>query len=954
MIYEAGLQNAGEATNPANQNYDPDYKTKVYGAEDSINPSNFLTIAHSVEYEVLQYLRHPLSELGLTSYLDDTTPEGRFYTATSGTVTNPIELTEDIDHYGIPYLLAAAGIVNPVTEELISLGFDAANALLEGIARHSQSLLVMLESFYIQDNYSYTGDWSTLSPNLWPLLFNNEYFEDIIGQNNLTGLSGNDVDALNYANIARTALAYSALESDSHLVFGNTGIRVLHNDSSDLGKAISVLGAATSLTTYAADVTKAIMHYATHLSLSHVGVSLTSTTPDVRSGIVEYDLVELDTLAVNFKASDWQVISTGLKSTIAVTRDALVENILDKLYFYQPSEVGLDLDSYIQNDWLSNTEASPGQAFNRVIFSALDSGSSEILDTTNEILGSGHRKATLYVGGAGNDTVSIAPHINNSALYDSVVFLGYDGNNTFVGGYDRDIAIGGNHVDALNGDQGDDFIFGYDGNDILTGGQGDDIVIGEKGDDYFYGSINANDVFHGGLDSDELDSFLLGSPTAFMDLTRAQDGTDTVNYLGLTNLFFDVTILDLALGNYWVDKYYGNAVFNGAWDRDTLFSIENLQIDQYAKRESGGAIAAGDENQNHLHYSNFGGTGVARSYYAYGDDDEITAGNQNDLLVGGEGDDELHGGDGDDTYFYGLGDGEDYINDGGAVNDIDTIMFGEGILASAVTLGRYYSDWMTIKLSGDIIIEVDNQNNQGFGIDYIKFFDGTVWDMQGTLVEVYGTESIDEPLNGTHDTSYREGSLIHDVINGSGLNDKIYARTGNDTIWAGGGNDNPVNGDAGNDTIYGEAGDDKLYGGDGDDKLYGGDDSDTLSGGNGNDILNGEGGVDTMTGGGGADTFVFKSASAFSNVDTITDFKQSESDKLDISDILSGFYDYGVDVITDFVQITQSGATAYLSINQNGSGGGSYVQIATLTGLTGQTLTDEAALEASGRLITHV
>ncbi|MCL4678634.1 MAG: type I secretion C-terminal target domain-containing protein [Alphaproteobacteria bacterium] len=581
--------------------------------------------------------------------------------------------------------------------------------------------------------------------------------------------------------------------------------------------------------------------------------------------------------------------------------------------------------------------------------------------------------------------------------------------------------------------------------DWITGSSSSNVFAGLEGDDIFYAS-SGKDVYHGGYTDAEMQNFWEHD---LQDIDRINDGDeDTVNYLGMTGVAFEVTLIDAALKNYWVDKYYSGTLYSGTWDRDILFSIELLDIDIGYRHDAGGAVHMGDSGNNIMNYINLGGGNynVPYSFYGYGGIDTLWGGVKNDLLVGGTGDDILSGNDGNDTYFYSLGDGNDNLNDGGTNGDIDTILFGFGINPWEVSLGRYHTDKMTITFADQSYITVDNQNSNGFGIDYIEFMDGTTWDMQGTLVTVYGTGGNDN-LSGTTESAYREGSLIHDVIYAGGGNDYVNGHGGNDTIYGGDGNDVTLHGGYGEDVIYGEDGDDTIngghdddilyggigvdtinggedediiygdagndilkgdnhddivYGGEGDDtinggngvdSLYGDADNDTINGDNGNDIIYGGGGndtliggtadagndilvgddgndtlngyngadtlyggagIDTMTGGLGADTFMFESASAFSNIDTITDFKQSDNDKLDISDILEGYYNYGVDVITDFVQITQSGTTAYLSINQSGSGGGSYTQIATLTGLGTQNLTDEAALEASGRLITHV
>jgi Ca2+-binding RTX toxin-like protein len=149
----------------------------------------------------------------------------------------------------------------------------------------------------------------------------------------------------------------------------------------------------------------------------------------------------------------------------------------------------------------------------------------------------------------------------------------------------------------------------------------------------------------------------------------------------------------------------------------------------------------------------------------------------------------------------------------------------------------------------------------------------------------------------------------------------------------------------GDDTITGGVYNDKLYGGSGDDHLFGQAGNDTLYGDDGADTLTVGDGIDTLYGGNNADIFVF--ASANTNSDTIGDFSLSQGDKIDLSDILQG-YDPLTQAITDFVQITTSGANSLLKVDVDG-GANSFVQIATITGVTG--LTDEAALVTSGHLI---
>ncbi len=92
---------------------------------------------------------------------------------------------------------------------------------------------------------------------------------------------------------------------------------------------------------------------------------------------------------------------------------------------------------------------------------------------------------------------------------------------------------------------------------------------------------------------------------------------------------------------------------------------------------------------------------------------------------------------------------------------------------------------------------------------------------------------------------------------------------------------------AGNDALTGTENKDKLSGLAGNDTLDGASGDDVLDGGVGNDVLIGGAGKDKLTGGAGADTFKFASAneSTFWNMDTITDFKRAQGDKIDLSAI---------------------------------------------------------------------
>ena len=119
--------------------------------------------------------------------------------------------------------------------------------------------------------------------------------------------------------------------------------------------------------------------------------------------------------------------------------------------------------------------------------------------------------------------------------------------------------------------------------------------------------------------------------------------------------------------------------------------------------------------------------------------------------------------------------------------------------------------------------------------------------------------------------------------------------------------------------IYGTSdGADKLIGNVGDDILFGQGGNDVLSGGAGNDILVGGKGNDTLTGGGQADTFVWLKGdtNTGTGVDTITDFKHGEGDKLDLSDLLQGSNDAN---LSSYLKLTTDSSGSTLSVSSTGS-----------------------------------
>ncbi|WP_438825961.1 beta strand repeat-containing protein [Pseudomonas fluorescens] len=163
------------------------------------------------------------------------------------------------------------------------------------------------------------------------------------------------------------------------------------------------------------------------------------------------------------------------------------------------------------------------------------------------------------------------------------------------------------------------------------------------------------------------------------------------------------------------------------------------------------------------------------------------------------------------------------------------------------------------------------------------------------------------------DTSLVDAKVMHQYIS-EHYTDFDLSRTndGADTLMGGGGND-ILFGQGGNDYIDGGKGNDILLGGTGNDTLLGGEGNDLLFGGAGNDLLTGGKGNDMLSGGTGADTFVWKAGDI--GQDVIKDFKLSEGDRLDLTDLLQGERGTTID---NYLKITTVGGESTLQISTEG------------------------------------
>ena len=423
------------------------------------------------------------------------------------------------------------------------------------------------------------------------------------------------------------------------------------------------------------------------------------------------------------------------------------------------------------------------------------------------------------------------------------VLLGFDGNDSLTGGDGADQLFGGSGNDLLSGGAGDDHLEGGVGNDTLDGGAGSNSLDGGKGVDTYY--INAGDGTDGvagnidiadGVDivrlSDDLEVGKAELYNSKIWFTPGWQPGRRVSITGLADVQFadgtvwkfgnrDVPSAVTSLGN---DSIVGGASgdsLSGGEGRDTLLGLAGADLldggagnDKLYGGDGADSLngAAGNDKL-------YGGDGADLLNGAAGAD-ELYGALGNDTLDGGAGNDLLDGGEGADVYVFGRGYGQDTVrafSPDALAAPAEVVLLSTGVAPADVELTN--NGWLSIHIkgTGDVlsfettVFTSDGSRDDSFGLQAIRFSDGTSWDI----------------------------ATIHAKL--------LTSTSGNDDIL----------GFQSNDVIDGGYGDDSLSGGGGDDLVLGGSGADSLNGGLGNDTLDGGAGNDYLGGGAGADVYRF-------------------------------------------------------------------------------------------------
>jgi Ca2+-binding RTX toxin-like protein len=428
--------------------------------------------------------------------------------------------------------------------------------------------------------------------------------------------------------------------------------------------------------------------------------------------------------------------------------------------------------------------------------------------------------------------------------------------------------------------------------------EGNDIIFGTDYGSYLRGGAG-NDILIGGAGNDVLigdtqsDTFTGGKGADYFVFSNEQagwGGNDTVtdfNAVEGDKLVFFNTGKTLTSANVHI-------VASGA---DTKVYVDGLDSVALLKNTTTAQVHLSDIVLNTKPYSD----NPLDWHQNYVENQPTTPVSKDDVFVGTSAIDTFDGGDGNDTV--------DYSKSSGAVT-ID--------LKAHTALGG--------DAQGDVLTSIEN---------IIGSDNAAVRDM------VYGDDGNNIILGLAGQDTLEGGKGADWIDGGAGWDTVRYLRSLTGVTVNLGTNVN-TGGDAEGDKLYNV---EAVYGSYHNDDLTGGAGNDTLNGNAGNDILHTGAGNDILIGGTGSDRFVFENVTSLG---TINDFNSRE-DILDLSHLIQHF-DPLTQAISDYVQITVSGAGSILKVDTDGQGSASgWTQIGSLAGVTG--LNDLLSLITGGHLV---
>jgi len=355
----------------------------------------------------------------------------------------------------------------PMLDQLPDMSFVVG---IEGA--HSISFAVILK--YIED-MAVPLDFQPLLIPLFSALFDGQLAERAGAVE--SGISDKDT-------VMRDAIAYSAIDGDVGLVFGNTGIRALFDDANELGKLVDEGKIPMAFGDPVPALAEAIVQFAGQMALNEVNYNdHQDWTPE--QGFLR--LNEEETVLTAHLAKElWNLGGADVNREVEIKG---IQTILDS--FVVEEEEAEDILSALTMSFGRNI-IDDHRVINRIDFD----------------LGTG--TATIKLDENEEQTAAAVPYIATATS----LFLARDGSDTVDGTRDNNVIVGGD---------GDDILYGRLGKDILLGGRGRDRFIDLVTEVAPDGRTNEDDIYYG----EPSDESLLG---LFFGWLSGSQVEDTVEY----------------------------------------------------------------------------------------------------------------------------------------------------------------------------------------------------------------------------------------------------------------------------------------------------------------------------------------------------------------------------------------------------------------------------------------
>lgn len=628
----------------------------------------------------------------------------------------------------------------------------------------------------------------------------------------------------------------------------------------------------------------------------------------------------------------------------------------------------------------------------------------------NDTLSGGEGNDTV-LGDAGVDYVYGNDGLDRVRGGDGNDFVyGGDGNDQVFGDAGDDEVYGGNGNDLVNGNEGDDLlygeagldkIFGHEGNDTIYGGDdndriygndGDDVINGDAGNDTLYAasvheivtvtetvdevglriaSLNAGVSYN--AETNSFYQFVSGS----FNWNTANSNALSATLTGLTGVNGHLATVTSAAETTFIQGLTGTSY---AWVNGTDSGTEGEWVytsgaeagTHYWTGGAGGSAVGGEyanfyngapnDASNQYDYSLFLGSNYSGEIYAYtqtyntnyvvewdagdlsafaltSDIFKVMDEGASNIVNGGDGADTIYGSAGTDILN---GDaGNDVIHSGTTqtIQDyIDDILFNNPNVFYNADTNSFYKYVEGVISHTDAIAGASSQTLVGLeaATGYLATITTTA---EQTFIGDNLVNNSDWAWVDGSDSA-TEGSFVYETgaLAGTAFDTSLSWYGGSPTSTNQAGRDHVILWDGGGDVLYAWADTSNARG-------YVVEwDAAGLYNLVGQNTLNGGDGADELYGSGGTDIFYFDNTN---DIDDIFDFDTATGDAIDVSSILS--FDSATDSITDFVQLTESGGSTTLSVDVDGTAGGTnFVDIALIDGVTGL---DVVTMLADGSLI---